>query len=391
MKKLKEKIDSTYGKNGISKGDVVKSVLFLSTIDIFLIVKMCCAKESIETIIYGYIACLILVEILMFIAGYFHGKKENMENCKDFKQWSMYITLGLFLILLFPVICIYLILHLLGIHLNVEAMLNQVIMLMIEISFYLIGIWICILDISVIEFEFHKYIIWIACLYFGFSIIRGFVNKIIFLGNFRNQYSYRYQIMSVRRYFLIIISVLSGVAGVFIARYGNEGVYYIYAIMPVIIFSGGEQIRMTHISVIEEKNVYLKNMYEELNVLNNVAFLQIKDISKADIVIRIKLSSDYHTIECYKEYLLKQYMGFIPCFGIRKRRLIKEALNGVEELLRKEYKFYQEDGKENLMSDVESVIEKLAECILELYKSDIVSFVKGIREKSQVQEVRGKK
>lgn len=371
--KFQERITQEYGmeeKRNI--GCLVASGIFLLIAVLFLIVYQANLKNN-NPLDILFFNMYLLLEFgaggILFFVTYFFRKKKHADRYKKVKYFFMYVAIFLFLLVASPFIILYFVLMNIGAYFGIESVCENFLAVLMDIAVYCSVILACFYDVErIASYSFIRYLVFLLVMWgliFGLSML---IDKIYVFGDYEKRYSYKNEIKYLKVYLVNAITVFAGIAGLYISKHGEEVELLIYTIMPLIFFMGAEQMRLVQSKRKAEQTRFLRNLYEENIILRDIALPAIK--SYTNMKIRIKFSIEPYTIECQQGYLLpliRRDFWDIILFWSKKRKknreVVHEAFEMIRRMLLKEYKVYDEQERIIFFSDIETCIEKLAECL----------------------------
>lgn len=351
-------LDKYYGA-GINNKNATRSFILIMPISIILL-YFSLGSTIIEKISFYYIIIMFLIVFLIIIFSNLYDNPKN--NPSNERKKKILKIINILLILLFlgvtsPVLLSLCIFNIIIKILGGEVFVDNSDRVIFNASIYLIVLFICMNNRFIRTFGFLVYFMCIGSIYLISYLIRKLINKIIRFTSYQNKYNYVYKSRRFQQYFINILTTTSGVLGLLVSGF-DDITEATYTIMPLIIFSGLEQISSLASQRINEKYTFLTNLYEELIILKNVAILQIKDYTC--IKIRIKLSITPYTIENYKNYF------FMNKKITSKDKSIIDTLSRCQSMLLKEYNVYKSVQKDDFEVDLNNNIENLAKCLTDI-------------------------
>lgn len=376
METIKDKIiefrkmlDDTFSSTeGALRKTLFKNVVYLIIALITGILISRATSLNLDNIVY--FPCFFMIAIIAFIdADYFFEEKKFGNKCKIFR----YIFLIATLIPFFAMICvvmivfcpIYFILNKIGEKFHIENTCRNIIAMILKIYMFLVAYIACFYP-EFHNFDFIPYIVIIFVIYYFYSVISKLLEKGLIYMHFE-RYLFVCENKQIMSYFVVVLAIVTGVAGLYISKDSENLTGFIYIIMPLIAFMGCEQIRLIPSRKKEKENKFIKDLFEELLILYEVAMPQVSFNTYSSIKIRIRLSVEPYVIKTQKGYLL-----YLSGKKNKKKELIISILDSTVKLLNNEYNIYldTEDNKSEmnrLNGDVQSIMVQIAKY---LYKFD---------------------
>ena len=183
--------------------------------------------------------------------------------------------------------------------------------------------------------------------------IRTIIEKKAKFKNYQEKYLYFYESKNILLFFNSALSMIASIIGIYAS---NNYMKYIFSSLIFFIFF--DQIIRLSTPYKNEKQKFLVKIYEELVALKNIAVPQIKDYS--NIKIRINLSINMSSIECYKNYFFEnKEIGY-------QEQCIIDALDNCKSMLSNVYNVYKSKDKASFEHDLNYNIEELAKCITDM-------------------------
>lgn len=217
--------------------------------------------------------------------------------------------------------------------------------------------------------NFIQYISFVGFIYLISFEVRNIIDKKAIYDSYQDKYEYLYITRKITHYFVIFLTVLSGVGGLYISKSNNEFMATnIYLVMPLVIFAGCDQVVLISRQYKSDKHKFLLKLYNELIIIKNIAYPQIKYFSCTKIKIKITI-----TPWAINNYI--NYLHFQNCksqkmkFNRKKNSKIQFAnntLNQCENMLSREYAVYLDEEKIVFEQELSSNIENLAKCLTDL-------------------------
>ena len=359
IEKTISNLDKYYGGGKYNKKDtLIGSIIITCMLVYFTFMSFKSINISLLFIPFIYFTILTFSILLTILIGFLFDNPKNINSNKKKKYILTFLfekSLLFLFITLFPIIVIASISDKISVLLGIQILTKNIHIILLDLLIYIIAYLSC-LGYKIHESNIFEYIFTIWVIY----SISYFLRKKIFYLNtfisFREMYEYFYKSRSVMMYIINILTIFCSVAGLYISKYNNDefSSIIIYNIMPIIIFTGLEQIIIYIKQNKNEKTKFIQNMYEELLILNDIAYNQISNYSC--MKINIKISTSPYVIENYKNHFFS--------YEKKKDRMIIEILDKCEYMLKKEYKIYIKEEKLNFEKDLYESINGLAKCLI---------------------------
>lgn len=266
------------------------------------------------------------------------------------------IAITLFLLAAsFPVLFIVFLVNKISSILGIQIFTKNIHIILLDLIIYAIAYLSCVNNYKIYELNIIEYLCMISIIYLLTYILRKTIYKFNYVISYREKYEYLYKSRSVLMYIIIILTIFSSVAGLYISKYNNGefSAVIIYYIMPIIIFAGLEQIVLCIKQDTGEQIKFIQNLYEELIILHDIAYRQITDFSCIKIKINILITP--YMIENYKNYFFSK--------NKRNDKVIFDALDKCAYMLKKEYAVYFENERSEFEKDLTENIDRLAKCL----------------------------
>lgn len=362
IKKIKtfcDDLDKEYGKSKNNKKDLIFGfIIFLGVLIYSIYMVYNSLNEVFTLILFLYLMAIIFTTLLIIIFEYlYYNPKNNVENKKKktFLKFSFLITIFLFFVMSSPVLILIFCVDKISRLLGIQIFTRNIHVVLLESFIYVFAYVLCIENNQIYKFNIITYLSFVSFIWFIAYGLRKLIYKIINFFSYREKYEYLYKSRSALIYIINILSIFSSVCGLYISKYNNAEItsVVIFYIMPIIIFSGLEQIFLYNKQNKNERIELIQNLYEELVVIHDIVLPQIADFSC--IKIRIKLSIKSYAIETYKNYFFSQ--------NKKDNRIIIEILDACKDMLEKEYCTYNKQEKLIFENDLFRNIDNLAMCL----------------------------
>ena len=295
--------------------------------------------------------------IIIFLESLYYCPNNNLENIKKktFLKFSIYYILLLFFGVSFPVLIFIFTIDKISKLLRIQIFTRNIHIILLDLFIYIFAYWSCVGNYQFYKLNIITYLCLVSLIYFIAYGLRQMIYKINNFFSFKEKYEYLYKSRSALVYIINILTIFCGVSGLYISKYndGDFSANIVFYIMPIIIFSGIEQIILYIKQNKNEKIKFIQNLYEELVILYDIAFPQITNFSC--IKIKIKISINPYVIENYKNYFFSE--------NKKKDKIIIKVLDTCKCMLEKEYDTYLEEEKLNFENELSKNIDNLAKCL----------------------------
>ena len=351
-------LDELYGTNPNNKKDF-KIACIILPIALIYFFSMAVMNENIDRIFYTYLSVILLEFFLMIISFTLYENPKN-KKVRDFKFFLLktfvIVTILSFIITISPVLLIFLVLNIIVSYFNIEIFARNIHIIFLDLFLYVIAYIFCIVTYKIYQLDVVVYILMIllACKFLYW--LRNFIYKKSKFISYQEKYDYFYKSKNALGYIVNYLTVISSIAGLYFAK---NTIFYI---LPIIIFSGIEQIKLISIQNLNSKQKFVVELFEELLFLKNISYNQIKDFS--NIKIRLKLSITPYMIENYKSYF---QLGEIDYKYIKLKRkynkkdiFLFDVLDNCKSMFLNEYEVYRSEEKEIFEKELTNNIESLA-------------------------------
>lgn len=352
-------LDKYYGANSNNKKDFKIAYIILPILLVFFLI-MTVKNRSIDRFFYGYISAMLFETFLMVISSSLYDNPKNQKN-KNTKflllKAFVIISMSLFILTIIPVLIFFLLLNYIISFFNIEIFVRNVHIIFLDLFLYIIAYLFCIVTYAIYKLDVIVYIFMILIVCKILYWLRNFIYKKSKFISYREKYYYFYKSKNTLAYIVNTLTVLSSIAGLYFAK---NTIFYI---LPIIIFSGIEQVNLMSIQNLSNKQKFVVELYEELVFLNDISYKQIKNFS--NIKIKIKLSITPYMIANYKEYFETGELNYkyikLKKKCNKKNRFLFDVLDNCKTMLLKEYEVYKSEEKESFENDLFNNIEKLAQ------------------------------
>lgn len=359
IKNMFNDLDDYYGANTNNKKDFIIACIILPIMFTYFL-AMAIMNQNIDRFFYIYLSAMLLDFFLIIVSFTLYDNPKN-KKARYFKflllKTFVVGTILLFILTASPALLIFYILNIIISFFNIEIFARNIHIIFLDLFLYVIAYPFCIVTYNIYKLNVISYIfvILIVCIFLYW--FRNFIFKKSKFISYREKYDYFYKSKSSLAYIINTLTILSSIAGLYFEK---NTIFYI---LPIIIFSGIEQINLFAIQNLNNKQKFAKKLYEELFFLNDISYKQIKDFS--NIKIAIKLSITPYMIENYKNYFQKgeTYYKYISLRRKcnKKDIFLFDVLDNCKVMLLNEYKVYKSEEKESFEKDLFNNIEKLAQ------------------------------
>lgn len=358
-------INEDYGKGKINYKDARTALIVLPSMVIYLmIMSFQCPVNSFGfwAFLYGYI--VILCEILMFIATLIcDSTKNSNKNEKIKKRFLIWSTFLFFISLALLIIILYLFNFIIQLF-KIEILVKNIGKATLNLLIYFIALISCIILFEEInDMNIIYYILLILIIYFASLFVRFIIDKKTKYRSYQEKYEYLYFTRKLTNYFIVSFTIVSAVAGLLTSTPNENSI-----IITLIIFAGCDQMIMLRHQNVGDKNKTIKQLYDELIVVKDIAYPQIKNFTC--IKIKIKVSITPWIIRNHVNYLKYENNSY-QMLKFKKRKSSKDflisTLEGCEKMLSKEYLVYLDIEKIELENELLSKVEDLAK-----YLTDVI-------------------
>lgn len=359
IKNIFNDLDEYYGANTNNKKDFKIAIIILPIALIYFF-SMAVMNENIDRFFYLYISVMLLGFFLIIISSTLYDNPKN-KKVRDFKFFLLktfvVVAILLFVLTVSPVLLIFFILNVIISFFNIEIFARNIHIIFLDLFLYVIAYPFCIFTYNIYQLDVVTYIFMILIVCKFLYWLRNFIFKKSKFISYREKYDYFYKSKNSLAYIINTLTILSSIAGLYFAK---STIFYI---LPIIIFSGIEQLNLIAIQNLNNKQKFAKKLYEELLCLYDIAYKQIKDFS--NIKIKIKLSITPYMIENYKNYFQKGEVNY-KYINLKRKCNKKDiflfgVLDNCKAMLLNEYKVYNSEEKEIFEKDLFDNIEKLAQ------------------------------
>lgn len=359
IKNISNDLDEYYGTNANNKKDL-KIASIILPIALIYFFSMAVMSENIDCFFYIYISAMLLEFFLIIISSTLYDNPKN-KKIRDFKFFALktfvVVAILLFVLTVSPVLMLFFILNIIISLFNIEVFARNIHIIFLDLFLYVIAYPFCIITYNIYQLDVIAYIFMILIVCKFLYWLRNYIFKKSKFISYREKYEYFYKSKNSLAYIINTLTILSSIAGLYFAK---NSIFYI---LPIIIFSGIEQINLITIQNLNNKQKLVKKLYEELLFLNDISYKQIKNFS--NIKITIKLSITPYMIENYKNYFRKGETNYkyinLKRKCNKKDIFLFDVLDNCKVMLLNEYKVYKSEEKESLEKDLLNNIEKLAQ------------------------------
>jgi len=352
-------LDKEYGSGKNNKKDsIIGFLVFLCVFIYSSFMSYNSLNKILILIPFIYLMVITFTTLLIIIFEcLYYSPKNNIENKKKkiFLKNLFRSTFLLFCVITSPVLISISIFDKISELLGIQIFTRNIHIILLDLLVYIFAYLSCVGNYGIYELNLMKYFYFVSFVWIITYILRKTIYKINKFFSFREKYEYLYKSRSALIYIINILTIFSSVCGLYISKY-NDGKFssvIIFYIMPIIIFAGIEQIILCVKQNKSKRILFIKNLYEELVILHDIAFPQI--INFSCMKIRIKISIRPYEIETYKSHFFSNKK--------KKDKIIIETLNSCKRMMEKEYNTYLDEGKQNFEKDLFKNIDSLAECL----------------------------
>ena len=338
IKNMFNGLDDYYGTNTNNKKDFIIAYIILPIMFTYFL-AMAIMNQNMDRFFYIYISAMLLEFFLMIVSFTLYDNPKN-KKVRDFKFFLLkafvIATILLFVLTVSPVLLIFYILNIIISFFNIEIFARNIHIIFLDLFLYVVAYPLCIVTYDIYQLDVISYILMILLVCIFLYWFRNFIYKKSKFISYREKYDYFYKSKSSLAYIINTLTILSSIAGLYFAK---NTIFYI---LPIIIFSGIEQINLISIQNLNNKQKFAKKLYEELLFLNDIPYKQIKDFS--NIKITIKLSITPYMIENYKNYFQKGETNYkyinLKRKCNKKDLFLFDVLDCCKVMLLNEYKVY---------------------------------------------------
>lgn len=360
IKNYYKKLDVLYNINSIRRKDTISVIAVILFLIIFSY-KMMTKSQDIDIFIFSYLLIISILTLLLILALKIYdcppSQIRTRKKAKTLLKIIVITSVVLFFLSVFPVLILIWMLNFIASIFHIEIFIRYIDIVLINSGVYLFAYLFCL--ICYIRFTntiFYMSIILFICLVIHW--LRSLFLKIFPFISYRDKYDYLRSSKKALTYIATILTVFSGIAGLYFSK---TAIFYI---LPLIIFSGIEQLSLIAAQSPTEKNNFIKCLYDELKTLNDIAYPQIIDFSC--IKLKIQLSIKPYTIENYIQYFeIKNSNDILKKFKEKNRRKLIDILKSCKTMLLKEYAVYQVEEKKEFEKNLTNVLENLAQYLTE--------------------------
>lgn len=362
VKNFYDELDACYDTNSKNKKDIIIGSLIMFSMFVFSVIMIIISKDAVKYFYY-YLFIIISVTLMLILSVYLYDNppkkiKSYLITRKLFKI-AIVLSVSLFFISFSPVLLFFGILNIIASILNIEIFARNIHIILIDISLYIIAYLICIFSYQADILQYMSLILIMCLIVYK---LRDFIYKKTKFISYQEKYDYLYNSKRALIYIVNVFTIFSSIAGLYFSK---TAIYYI---LPIIIFSGIEQIFLAAKQKVNEKQKFVSELYEELVILHSIAYQQIKDFSC--IKIKIKLSVAPYMIENYKNYFQygnsKYKFIKLKIKSNKKEEFLINVLDDCKTMLLKEYEVYRNEEKIIFEQDLFNNIENLARYLTDL-------------------------
>lgn len=357
IKKFNNDLDREYGSGKSNKKDTTIGILIFVCLFIYsTFMAFNNLNKLFILIAFVYLMAISFSALMILFLGWlYYSPSNNIENKKKktFLKISFIFSISLFFGLFLPVLILKFAIDKISKLLGIQMFTRNIQVIILDLLVYILAYLSCVGISSIYEHNIIEYLCIIFIIYFITFYLRKVIFKINYFISFREKYEYLYKSRTALICIIYILTMLSSVSGLYISKYNNGefSAVIIFYIMPIIIFSGLEQIVLFIKQVNSKQKRFIQELYEELVILHDIAYPQITNFSC--IKIKINISIKPYVIENYKNYF----------FSKKKDKIIIETLNTCKYMIQKEYNIYIEKEKQNFENDLFKNIDNLAKCL----------------------------
>lgn len=359
IKTFSNDLDKKYGNGKNNKKDsIIGFIVFLCVFIYSTFMAFNSLNKAFILIPFIYIMAITFLVLLIDILWCLYSStKNNIENKKKktFLKFSIIITILLLFGMSFPVLIFIFIIDKISVLLGIQIFTRNIHIILLDLLIYIFAYFSCVGNYEIYKLNIVEYFCFVTFIWIVAIGLHKIIYKINKFFSFREKYEYLYKSRSALLYIINILTIFSGVCGLYISKY-NDGEFssvIIFYIMPVIIFTGIEQINLYGNQNKSERTRFIQNLYDELIILHDIVILQITNFSC--MKIRIKISIKPYAIETYKNYFFSKKK--------KKDKIVIETLDSCKCMIEKEYDVYLEEEKQNFEKDLSKNIDNLAECL----------------------------
>lgn len=363
-KNFYQDLDYKCGRGLCVKKDIFMGAAFMILMLLFAYIMNTIGGDNIYIkILYTYLSCVSLLTFLMMVSYYVYDKPG--KNKSAFLKIIVFLSTGFFFVQSSPVLLLITVVNKIFLALGIEVIARNFSIVFCEISIYAYSYLFCVLYRGIQNFDMLIYILFIFFVYFIACMLRKITYKLMKFISYIEKYNFFNSAKTIAVYITSVFLLFASIAGLYISKY-NDGEFVarvIFLIMPLVLFSGMEQLVNIYKQNMSDKHKLMKILYEELTALKLISYKKITNFSY--IKIRIKLSISVCEIDHYKTYFEEDDKAR-KIFKKKKEQqqtLLSVTLTSCRDLLEKEYAVYDEKEKENFEQQLSNAIELLAQSL----------------------------